>query len=47
MPLLYVAPTTDWIRLHQRIPLTIVLDEPVPSGKPYMGTDARTVGFQR
>ena len=43
----YVAPTTDWIRLQRRIPVTIVLDEPPPDGKLYMGADARTVVFPR
>jgi len=45
MLLPYVAPTTDWIRLQRRIPVTIVLDEQPPGGKPYMGADARTVIF--
>jgi multidrug efflux system membrane fusion protein len=43
----YVVPTTDWIRLQRRIPVTIVLDEAPPDGKFYMGTDARTVIFPR
>ena len=47
MLLPYVAPTTDWIRLQRRIPVTIVLDEPPPDGKLYMGADARTVIFPR
>ena len=47
MLLPYVAPTTDWIRLQRRIPVTIVLDEPPPDGKLYMGADARTVVFPR
>jgi membrane fusion protein, multidrug efflux system len=47
MLLIYVAPTTDWNRLHRRIPVTIVLDEPPPGSKLYMGTNARTVVFQR
>jgi len=46
MLLPYVAPTTDWIRLQRRIPVTIVLDEPPPGGKLYMGADARTVIFR-
>jgi multidrug efflux system membrane fusion protein len=41
----YVAPTTDWIRLQRRIPVTIVLEEPPPGGKLFMGADARTVIF--
>jgi multidrug efflux system membrane fusion protein len=47
MLLPYVAPTTDWIRLQRRIPVTIVLEEPPPDGKLYMGADARTVVFPR
>ena len=45
MPMLlpYVAPTTDWIRLQRRIPVTIVLVDPPPDGTLYMGADARTV----
>ena len=47
MPMLlpYVSPTTDWIRLQRRIPVTIVLEELPPGGKLYMGADARTVIF--
>ncbi len=41
----YVAPTTDWIRLQRRIPVTIVLVDPPPGFKLYMGADARTVIF--
>lgn len=44
MLLPYVAPTTDWIRLQRRIPVTIVLEEQPPGGL-YMGADARTVIF--
>jgi multidrug efflux system membrane fusion protein len=47
MLLPYVAPTTDWIRLQRRIPVTIVLEEPPPGGKLYMGADARIVVFPR
>ncbi len=47
MLLPYVAPTTDWIRLERRIPVTIVLDEAPPDGKLYMGADARVVIFPR
>jgi multidrug efflux system membrane fusion protein len=47
MLLPYVAPTTDWIRLQRRIPVTIVLEEPPPGGKLYMGADARTFVFPR
>lgn len=46
MLLPYVAPTTDWIRLQRRIPVTIMLDEPPPGGRLYMGADARTVIFR-
>ena len=41
----YVAPTTDWIRLQRRIPVTITLVDPPPGLKLYMGADARTVIF--
>jgi multidrug efflux system membrane fusion protein len=41
----YVAPTTDWIRLQRRIPVTITLVDPPPGFKLYMGADARTVIF--
>jgi len=43
----YVAPTTDWIRLQRRIPVTIVLEEAAPEGKLFMGADARTVIFPK
>ena len=43
----YVAPTTDWIRLQRRIPVTIVLEDLPPGYKLYMGADARTVIFPR
>ncbi len=46
MLLPFVAPTTDWIRLQRRIPVTIVLVEPPPDGVLYMGADARTIIFQ-
>jgi multidrug efflux system membrane fusion protein len=45
MLLPYVAPTTDWIRLQRRIPVTIVLEGPPPQGKLYMGADARIMIF--
>jgi multidrug efflux system membrane fusion protein len=45
MLLPYVAPTTDWIRLQRRFPVTIVLDDPPPGLKLYMGADARAVIF--
>ena len=41
----YVAPTTDWIRLQRRIPVTITLVDPPAGFKLYMGADARTVIF--
>ena len=41
----YVAPTTDWIRLQRRFPVTIVLEEPPPDGVLFMGADARVVIF--
>ncbi|GJD53156.1 Multidrug resistance protein MdtN [Methylobacterium crusticola] len=39
----YVAPTTDWIRLRRRLPVTILLDPPLPRGALFMGADARVV----
>lgn len=41
----YVAPTTDWIRLQRRIPVTLYLVDPAPGSRLYMGADARTVIF--
>jgi len=41
----FVAPTTDWIRLQRRIPVTLVLVDPPPDFKLYMGADARAVIF--
>jgi membrane fusion protein, multidrug efflux system len=41
----FVAPTTDWIRLQRRIPVTMVLVDPPPDFKLYMGADARAVIF--
>jgi multidrug efflux system membrane fusion protein len=41
----YVAPTTDWIRLQRRFPVTITLDEPPPGNELFMGADARVVIF--
>ena len=41
----YVAPTTDWIRLQRRFPVTLTLVDPPPDLKLYMGADARTVIF--
>ncbi|HUC19763.1 MAG TPA: HlyD family secretion protein [Acetobacteraceae bacterium] len=41
----YVAPTTDWIRLERRFPVTLHLVDP-PSGLMlFMGSDARVVIF--
>ncbi len=40
----YVAPTTDWIRLQRRFPVTLLLDD-AASLPLYMGSDARTVIF--
>ncbi|MGE0257574.1 MAG: HlyD family secretion protein [Alphaproteobacteria bacterium] len=37
----YVAPTTDWIRLRRRFPVTILLDPPMPARGLLMGADAR------
>ena len=39
----YVAPTTNWIRLLRRLPVTIILDPPVPRSDLFMGTDARVL----
>jgi membrane fusion protein, multidrug efflux system len=38
----YVAPTTDWIRLQRRFPVTLTLVDS-PDLKLYMGADARTL----
>jgi multidrug efflux system membrane fusion protein len=40
----YVAPTTDWIRLQRRFPVTLMLDD-ADRLTLYMGADARTVIF--
>jgi len=47
MPMLlpYVAPTTDWIRLPRRFPVTLTLTEPLPDLGLFMGADARVVIF--
>jgi multidrug efflux system membrane fusion protein len=42
----YVAPTTDWIRLQRRFPVTITLVDPPPGNELFMGADARVVIFQ-
>jgi multidrug efflux system membrane fusion protein len=41
----YVAPTTDWIRLQRRFPVTINLVDPPPDLTFYSGADARTLIF--
>jgi membrane fusion protein, multidrug efflux system len=41
----YIAPTTDWIRLQHRFPVTIDLVDPPSNLTLYMGADARTVIF--
>jgi membrane fusion protein, multidrug efflux system len=39
----YVAPTTDWIRLQRRFPVTLTLIDPPAGLKLYMGADARVL----
>ena len=39
----YVAPTTDWIRLQRRFPVTLTLVDPLADLKLYMGADARVL----
>jgi multidrug efflux system membrane fusion protein len=39
----YVAPTTDWIRLQRRFPVTLTLVDPPEDLKLYMGADARVL----
>jgi membrane fusion protein, multidrug efflux system len=41
----YVAPTTDWIRLERRFPVTLVLEHLSPDITLHMGSDARTIIF--
>lgn len=41
----YVAPTTDWIRLQRRFPVTLLLDDRPDDLPLYMGADARVVIF--
>jgi multidrug efflux system membrane fusion protein len=41
----YVAPTTDWIRLLRRFPVTLFLVDPPADLTLYMGADARVVIF--
>ncbi len=42
----YIDPTTDWIRLQRRLPVTIHFDAPVPKEVLYMGADARVLYFR-
>jgi membrane fusion protein, multidrug efflux system len=39
----YVEPTTDWIRLERRFPVTLVLQDPDPKIVLHMGSDARAL----
>jgi membrane fusion protein, multidrug efflux system len=39
----YVEPTTDWIRLERRFPVTFLLSDPHPGVTLHMGSDARTL----
>lgn len=41
----YVAPTTDWIRLERRFPVTLILQDLSPDITLHMGSDARTIIF--
>jgi multidrug efflux system membrane fusion protein len=41
----YVAPTTDWIRLQRRFPVTLTLVDRPPDDLLFMGADARVVIF--
>jgi membrane fusion protein, multidrug efflux system len=41
----YVAPTTDWIRLERRFPVTLKLVDPPAGLMLFMGADARVVVF--
>ncbi len=41
----YVAPTTDWIRLRRRFPVTLYLVDPPADLTLYMGSDARVLIF--
>src|SRR5262252_2178798 len=41
----YVAPTTDWIRLQRRFPVTLVLQEQNADIALHMGADARALIF--
>jgi multidrug efflux system membrane fusion protein len=39
----YVEPTTDWIRLQRRFPVTLVLRDLPPAILLHMGADARAL----
>jgi len=39
----YVEPTTDWIRLERRFPVTLVLQDPSSELVLHMGADARAL----
>lgn len=39
----YVAPTTDWIRLSRRLPVTLLLEDGTPPAELFMGSDARVL----
>jgi multidrug efflux system membrane fusion protein len=41
----YVEPTTDWIRLERRFPVTLLLKNPNTDVVLHMGSDARTLMF--
>lgn len=41
----YVEPTTDWIRLERRFPVTFLLTNPHPDVTLHQGSDARTLIF--
>jgi multidrug efflux system membrane fusion protein len=41
----YVEPTTDWVRLERRFPVTLLLRNPNEDVILHMGSDARTVLF--
>ena len=43
----YVEPTTDWIRLERRFPVTFLLANPHPDVTLHQGSDARTLIFYR
>lgn len=39
----YVSPTTDWIRLQRRFPVTLTLIDPAVNSRLHMGADARVL----